>query len=438
MKSLYLNMFKKINYIAAILVLLTGMRVSAQVTSQSPYSKYGLGNVKGLVLPQFRAMGGISTGVYKPSGYSNVNMQNPASYPGITLTTLETGLSGGFSTLDDGSKKESSFNASLGHIALAFPIVRGKSGLSFGLMPYTQVGYKYSKSSVVDTMNATSLYSGEGGLTKAYFGFGQQFFGRLRLGANVEYLFGNLIENSASELLDPSYSMGNIKIQNKNSVGGVSFSYGAQYDIRLGSKKSITLGYSGSSASTVNSKKTFVATQYGRDSNGDEGSASETIDLIEDKDTDLKLPLVHNFGFTFQKENAWLIGADYRKGNWSKLTLDGVNQGLQDSWGYSAGLQITPDYSSIGSYFQRVDYRIGYTYDKTYIRLQNHNINQKAITFGLGLPMASTMNSVYKINVTAEVGQRGTLTNNLVKENFVNIHLGFTLNDTWFRRYRLN
>ena len=438
MKSLYLNMFKKINYIAAILVLLTGMGVRAQVTTQSPYSKYGLGNVKGLVLPQFRAMGGISTGVYKPSGYSNINMQNPSSYTGVTLTTLETGLSGGFSTLDDGTKKESSFNASLGHIALAFPIVRGKSGMSFGLMPYTQVGYEYSQTNTVDTMSSRSLYSGEGGLTKAYFGFGQQLFDHFRVGANIEYVFGNLIENRSSELLDPLYTAGNTKIQDKNSVGGVAFSYGAQYDIVLSSKKSITLGYSGSSPSTINSKRTFVATQYSRDASGDENAASETIDLIENSDTDLKLPLIHNFGFTIQKDNAWLVGADYRTGNWSKLTIAGANQGLQDSWGYSVGAQITPDFSSVNSYFQRVDYRIGYTYDKTYIKLNNHNINQKAITLGLGLPMASTMNSVYKINVTAEVGQRGTLTNNLIKENFVNIHLGFTLNDTWFRRYRIN
>ena len=109
MKSLHLNMYKKISYITAVMVVLTGITVKAQVTTQSPYSKYGVGNVKGMLLPQLRAMGGISTGVYKPNGYSNINMQNPASYPGISLTTVDIGLSGGYTTLKNSTASESSF-----------------------------------------------------------------------------------------------------------------------------------------------------------------------------------------------------------------------------------------------------------------------------------------------------------------------------------------
>ena len=125
-------MYKKINYIAAVLALFTGITAQAQVTSQSPYSQFGLGNVKPLVLPQLRAMGSISTGVYKPGGYSNINMQNPASYSGINLTTVDIGMSGTFTTLKQGSLAEKSFNASLSHIALAVHIKNVKSGIRFG------------------------------------------------------------------------------------------------------------------------------------------------------------------------------------------------------------------------------------------------------------------------------------------------------------------
>ena len=86
MKSLHLNMFKKINYTAVVLVLLFGTAAKAQVTTQSPYSRYGIGNIKPMVLPQNKAMGGISTGIFSPTGYSSINMQNPASYAGIALT----------------------------------------------------------------------------------------------------------------------------------------------------------------------------------------------------------------------------------------------------------------------------------------------------------------------------------------------------------------
>lgn len=436
MKSLHLNMYRKINYIAAVLVLLCGITVQAQVTTQSPYSRYGLGNVKGFVLPQLRAMGGISAGVYKPNAYNNINMQNPASYAGIDFTTLDIGATAVFNQLKKGNTTEGSFNGSLSHIALAFPLVRGKSAISFGLLPYTQIGYQFSNAEKIDTTNVNHLYSGEGGLSKAYFGIGQALGQYVRIGANVEYLFGNLVENRSVEL-DKSASI-NARLQNKNSVGGISFSYGAQFTIPLSTKSRITLGYSGSSPSKVNSTRTYVATQYTRNSSGEENAAADTIELINGKKTNLKLPLVHNFGFTIQKDNKWVFGGDYRMGNWSKLTIDGENQGLEDSWGFSAGGQYTPDMGAVSGYFKRVDYRVGFTYDKTYIKMKDQDIKQMAVTFGFGLPLASNRNSAYKLNFTTELGKRGTLLNNLVQENYINFHLGFTINDRWFQKFKLD
>ncbi|HKG07056.1 MAG TPA: hypothetical protein VKB19_11385 [Pedobacter sp.] len=430
-------MYKKINYIAAVLLLLASISAEAQITTQSPYSRYGLGNFRGLLLPQYRAMGGISTAVNKPTLYSNINMQNPASYPGISLTTLDIGMTGGFTKLKSNGQEESSYNSTLSHVALAFPVVSGKSALSFGILPYTELGYEYAVSGKLDTTDVNYLYSGEGGLTKAYIGYGQQFGDNFRIGGNIEYLFGNLQENRASELL--TYPTVNNRQQDKNSVGGITFSYGAQYDIQLGNKQSLTLGYSGSSSSSVNSKKSYVLTRYLNDVNGDAQPALDTLENRESASSKLKLPLMHNFGIAFQKTNKWLIGADYRMGKWSKLTMGGENQGLQDSWGVSAGGQFIPDMGAVSGYFNRVEYRMGVTYDKTYISLNDQDIKQMAVTFGLGLPLSSTSRySLYKLNLTTEIGKRGSMKNGLLQENYFNLHLGFTLNDTWFRRFKFD
>lgn len=437
MKLLHLNMYKKINYIAAVMVLLASVSVKAQVTSQSPYSRYGLGNVKGLLLPQFRAMGGISTAINKPNTYySNINMQNPASYAGITMATADIGMSAGFKELKKGNLSEGSFNASLSHVALAFPLKAGKTGLSFGLMPYTDLGYEYSNTTKLDTNTVNNLYAGEGGLTKAYFGLGQQFGDHFRIGANVEYVFGNLIESRAMELQSPGSV--NTKQQNKNSVGGIAFSYGAQYEIPLSVKSRITLGYSGSYKSEINTKTSFIVTRYDRDNAGEEDAALDSAIFLENNSAKLKLPLVHNFGISIQKDNKWLLGADYRMGKWSKLSINGVNNGLEDSWGFSVGGQLTPDMTSIGSYFNRIDYRLGFTYDKTYIKIGNQDIKQMAVSFGLGLPLAFNRYAFHKLNFTTELGKRGTVNNGLVQENYINFHIGFTLNDTWFSRFRFN
>jgi hypothetical protein len=72
------------------------------------------------------------------------------------------------------------------------------------------------------------------------------------------------------------------------------------------------------------------------------------------------------------------------------------------------------------------------------MHINGTTIKRYAGTVGVGLPLRSNNGSYYKINIAAEIGQRGSLVNGLVKENYVNIHLGFTLNDKWFTKYKFD
>ncbi|WP_244094972.1 OmpP1/FadL family transporter [Pedobacter alluvionis] len=430
-------MYKRINYIAAILVLVCGLSAQAQVTTSSPYSRYGLGNIKGSLLPQFRAMGGISTAVSKVTGFNNINMQNPASYAGISLTTIDIGMSASVTNLTRNNLSESSFNSTFSHLAFAAPVTR-RSALSFGILPYSDLGYNYRNTVKVDTTTLNQLYEGEGGLSKAYLGYGYRFGDHLRIGGNLEYIFGNLQTSRATEF--NSASSYNAKLQTKNSVAGLSYSYGIQYDFTLGKKTIVTLGYSGSTSGKINSTLTSYATLYTRDQDGNESTAADTLNTVNNGKSNLTLPLTHNFGIAIQQNDKWLIGADFRMGKWSATSINNVNQGLQDSWGASLGGQWTPDAFSYNSYLKRIDYRIGVNYDKTYIKIGNQDIKQMGASLGFGfpLPTANGGTAFYKINFTTELGQRGTINNNLVKEQYINFHLGFTLNDTWFRKYRVD
>ncbi|MGE6218481.1 hypothetical protein ACQKCH_01545 [Nubsella zeaxanthinifaciens] len=442
MKFLHYKMNNKLKYVYVACLLALSAGANAQTTVQSPYSKFGLGNLRNSVLPQQRAMGGISTGVFRSSYINNINMQNPASYAGIGLTTLDIGASGSLTTLKTNSLSEKNFNSSLSHVAMAFPVTL-KSALSIGILPYSDLGYDFKNTvnignSTDNTKAADYIYNGEGGLSKAYLGYGMQFGDHFRLGANVEYLFGNLIQSRATEFVDDPGTF-NSRQQTKNSVYGFNFSYGAQYDFRLGNKTSLVVGYSGSSSNKLNSELSEYTMIYSKDSQGNANSAFDTLAVVEGEKTKINLPLVHNFGFSIQKENKWLVGADYRMGKWSKLAINNVNQNLQDTYGFSVGGQFTPDLSAINGYFKRVDYRLGFTYDKTYIQMNSQDIKQTAITFGLGLPLSSyARSSFYKMNIAAEVGRRGSLNNGLIQERYVNFHLSFMLNDKWFQRFRFD
>jgi len=134
-----------------------------------------------------------------------------------------------------------------------------------------------------------------------------------------------------------------------------------------------------------------------------------------------------------------MIGAEYKTGSWSNVTLNGVNAGLQNDQNFSLGAQLTPNINSINSFLAVIDYRVGFNYDKTYINFNGTDITQYGATFGFGIPIPNTSRTdFYKVNFALEVGRRGTLENNLIRENYFNFHLGFTLNNKWFQKFKFD
>lgn len=456
--QLYKNiMIRYIRFIVLfLLVAAASPVVMAQTlnTTSSPYSRYGLGSLNEDILPQSRAMGGIATGLNRIGGYSNINSSNPASYGFINLTAIDIGLFYNNESLNQtGANSQTNSNFRLSHVAFGIPVSK-RSALSFGLKPYSELGYNYTQTRsnfgtglATDTNTVNYIYNGEGGLSKAYLGYGFGLGKHIYLGANVAYLFGDLKQFRSTEI-PGLYGNLNSRIEESNSVGGLTYDFGTQVTFDFGDKtngaiqtKHLTFGYSVSASSQINTQNRYIVTQYIKDFNTlVESPASDTVINSQSGSAKIKLPLINRLGVTYQQDGKFLIGADYSIGNWSNLTIAGVNQGLQNSRSVNVGGQFTPNINAIHNYFATVDYRLGANYQKTYISINNTNINQKAVTFGLGLPLSPAIGSLsfYKINLSAEIGERGTLANGLIKEKFYNFHIGFMLNDKWFRRYKFD
>lgn len=422
-----------------------GAKAQSTATTSSPYSRYGIGDFDPSILPQSRAMGGISTAINKISNFNTINVQNPASYGAINYTTFDIGIYSNIVNLSQtGQTSVSNANFRLSHVNFAVPVSH-RSALSFGLMPYTEVGYNYKQTrpnfgtgSPTDTNAVNYIYSGDGGLSKAYLGYGFGLGKHLLLGANISYIFGNLIQNSDTEV--PSlYGTLNSRIQQSNAIGGWNYDYGLQYSFDWSNNtKHVILGYSAQGSSNIRSTATYIVSQYTYDAQGNQNTPADSIINRTSANSHIKLPQVNHFGVSYQHDGHYLIGADFTLGNYSTLSVNGTNAGFQNSKTFNIGGQITPNSNALRNYFARVDYRAGFIYDDTYLSFNNTSIKRYAATFGLGLPLAPGQNltTFYKINVSAEVGKRGTLENSLVKENYVNIHLGFTLNDKWFQKYK--
>lgn len=433
-------MIKYTRLFLSVLFAVAGTGAMAQSTSSSPYSRFGLGDIQEPLLPQNRAMGGISVGIQQSGGYDNINITNPASYSVIRLTAIDIGVFGNATTLSNHFAKETSKNFRLSHAAFAIPVSK-RSALSFGILPYSDYGYNYRNSGKIDTNNVDFRYSATGGLSKAYIGYGFGLGSNLNLGFNVSYIFGDLKSYQSAEFPELVGAL-NSRLESNNSIGGLSYDYGLQYAVNVNDNSKLVIGYSGTANSKLNSKSKYVTTQYMKNFiTGDEETAADTLSFRQSNNGKIGLPLIHRFGISFHKLNKFLIGADYSTGQWSNLTIDGLNRGLNNNTSVAVGAQYTPNINAINNYFDLIDYRAGVRYEKTYINIGGTDIKQYAATFGLGLPLKSDRSgrlTFSKINVSAEIGQRGTLQNNLVKEKFVNFTLGFTMNDKWFQKYKFD
>ena len=86
-------------------------------------------------------MGGIAAGF---QGSRDINYLNPASYASIEFTTFDIGMHLYGNVVSDSAKLTDAANGGMNHVALAFPIVQRKWGMSLGLLPYSYKNYVYN------------------------------------------------------------------------------------------------------------------------------------------------------------------------------------------------------------------------------------------------------------------------------------------------------
>jgi hypothetical protein len=216
---------------------------NAQSTTSSPYSRFGLGDIEPTINSSKLRYRWYWCCYQQDQLFNNINFLNPASYGAISLTTIDVGIYSNFSTLSQtGQTSQSNKNFRLSHIAFGIPVSK-HSAFSFGLLPYSERGYSYKKSvstwvhrHLSDTNVTNYSYNGDGGLSKAYIGYGFTIGKHLLIGANVSYIFGNLKDNTTTETPGLAGFL-NTKIEQTNAIGGLNYDYGVQYSFDFSETK---------------------------------------------------------------------------------------------------------------------------------------------------------------------------------------------------------
>ena len=413
------------NHIFRLLAFLfLSLSITAQNESNSPYSRFGLGDVQTFSSAAQSAMGGVGIASYDPL---YINVSNPASYSSVFAQrfTMQTGGIHTTKLLETSSQNQIVNSTNFNYLMFSFPITKFL-GTSFGLLPFSEMSYSFSD--INADPYADLLFEGNGGLTRIYFGNSISFNKNLSLGANVNYVFGNL--NSLRKIYFNDENIFNTKINEDINLNGFSFDFGMICKFKLGRWNSV-LGLTFDNGNEISAEKTSLIETFR--SGGEFDLIEDTISNDKQLGGTLELPSSIGYGLNLSNFN-WKIMVDYRNNNWKEYKLFGVNDDLENSNRWALGFEYVPDKKSINKYYKMVRYRLGIYSSKTYLNLRNQQLDEKVVSFGFGLPLKR---SGSLLNLSMELGQMGTTNYDLIKESFARFKIGFIFSDIWFvkRKY---
>lgn len=407
----------------------------AQDNVNSPYTRFGYGELGERSFGAGRAMGGVGYGLRSPK---QINPMNPASYSCMdSLTFLfDFGVAGQLSWFDDGNARQHDINGNVEYIALQFPVHR-RIAMSVGLLPYSFVGYKFGALRSENDVTYTETYNGTGGLSDFYGGISVDVWPkRLSVGANFGFLFGN-IKHEQSVLMSGEISGANNTARSQElRVRDLKMDFGIQYTHPVGKMESITLGF------VYSPKKSLHARSYNLTQTYTSSGSGETISSDTIKGKAFDLPNTYGVGISYVKQNKLTLAADFSYEDWGKMPYFGEKGHFNNRIRVAAGGEYIPAFMN-KLYFSRIRYRAGVHYSNSYLRMNQtaanpdgDSYNEYGASVGFGLPLVDSRSL---INISFEyVKKKPEVKMNMIDEQYFRFTLNYTFNELWFFKRKMN
>lgn len=423
-------------------VLLASLYVApaiAQSGTNSPYSQYGLGQLSEQTSGFNRGMNGLGLGFRE---HNQVNYINPASYSSIDSLTFifDAGLSGQVTNFSENGQKKNANNADFEYAVAAFRASK-HLGVSFGIIPFTNIGYNYSISGYLNgdkSTTFTNTYNGSGGMHQIYLGAGWEFVKGLSIGANVSYIWGDIDRSVVN-----SYSDGYINTLSKYYTATISnyrIDFGLQYTLPLNKKNSLTLGLTYGLGHKLNSDPSCMVIS----TNTTTAVADTTSFTVNNG---LEIPTSFGVGLTWNNNNKLKLGADFTYQKWGdtkfpvyKVINDVPSYSLSDEY-YSDRYKLTIggefcNNETSRNFIDRIRFRAGASYASSYYKVNGQDgPDEISVSVGFGIPIVNAYNNRSILNISGQWVRSEAP--GMLKENTFRINIGITFNERWFMKWKV-
>ncbi len=431
-----------------------------QPKENSPFSRFGLGNISPQYLASTAGMGGM-TAAYRDAYH--YNPMNPASLSALKLTDFDFGLYAKNTSVNDGTNSLNGWSGNINHIALGFPTYsvineiydrkprEVRWAMGFALMPYNTMGYLIetqakSPNNLVDSGIVKNNFIGSGGSYRLMWGNGVSYKG-FSVGANIGYLFGKMNYFRQNLLFDPSFLTYANNFQENYTLGSFFWNLGLQYTITLdpkskygdkGDKKHVIIGGYTNPSMTMNTTSSNV---FKRQLLLRDNTVDERFDQIISEESGIqntgKLPSETTIGVNYENGAKFRGGIEYSTSSWSQYSnkADKRFSPLKDASQFSVGAEFVLSKSKLKPDEEKIHWRVGYRAGSDPRIFNDEQVKKSALTFGMGLPMRVGRGAqISFMDLGIEYGKIGT---DKIVENYWRISLGFTLNDnSWFLKQR--
>ena len=411
--------------------LLLSLTLFSQIRIASPYSRFGIGDLADNNNAWNNSMGQLGLALRSPY---HVNYMNPASYSAFDSLSFvfEGGFNGELVTLKSNYQSVNRNYASLGYLLFGMPVTKWWK-TSLGLVPFSDVGYSVADyEEFPESGTVVRLYQGSGGINRLFWGNAFQPFRNFSIGFNASYLFGSMIREN-QVLFPDSLTALNFKEAVYVSMNDLYFNFGAQYQAKLRNNLFLNLGAVFAPTLQMSASTDLLSTTFLLASDGSE-SVRDTLVITEDYKGKITIPLMIGGGLALEKTDQWKVGLDFKWQNWEKFKAYEMSDSLVNSWQINAGAEIIPKIDNYNNYLARIHYRLGFNYQRTYLKLRGDNLNEYGFSLGFGLPLRGMKTM---LNLGAQVGMRGTTDQNLIRESYFKLVIGFSIYERWFikRKY---
>lgn len=402
------------------LITLLTLPALAENGMNSPYTRFGFGQLTGMETGTSKGMGGTGIGVHNSN---QINLLNPASYTAVDTLTflLDVGMSLSNTNLSEGSVKMNAANTTFDYLTMQFRLMP-HLGFTLGLMPFSNIGYDFSESKTVSNdeegqITTTNRYYGTGGLRQVTAGIGYMPLKGLSIGANFSYIYGEIyhyIYNQYNETNINSYTK-----QYRSDITTYDIDLGLQYQASFG-KNRFTVGATYRLGHTIDDKAYIITTI----------SSNDTVST-----TPLSIPTAYGAGISYTYDERLTIAADYSMQQYSTANFFGA-QGI-DRHRASIGMEYIPEHIT-RNLFRRARYRAGLHYATAHYTVDGKpGPTEYGATMGIGLPIMNRWNGKSIVNISGQYIHVRPNAPGMITENSLRLNIGLSFNETWFNKWKV-